>query len=318
MVTFFKTEHLQPWDLFLAQSTGLNLNEIYELSHFGAIYKNQTRYFGTPHELANPNDLFRVHLKPKKFSTEQLSKVYIISNTPEWVAIFKPCGISSHESLDNYWQNAKAQAKKLTNTELWGLSRLDIATSGVLLLAKSKDFAKYYNQQLTQHSVEKVYYAIAPHFSPTSDVLKHYMYKSPRAPKTLITVNDYEHLPDQKKSEYLLCELKILSSQPTHIMQSNWDNNYLSGPDYSLGKIKNFYLYKIKLVTGRTHQIRAQLAFENAPIWGDTLYGSKHPRPPQPYEDIALHCYGLTFTSSKDETVSIYSSPPSWAELSGD
>jgi hypothetical protein len=50
---------------------------------------------------------------------------------------------------------------------------------------------------------------------------------------------------------------------------------------------------KIKLLTGKTHQIRAQFAALEAPVIGDAIYGSAaHYSDPQ---GIALECSSLTF-----------------------
>ncbi len=71
--------------------------------------------------------------------------------------------------------------------------------------------------------------------------LIHYMQPSKRAPKTLSN----EPLPNYKKCELIIHE-----------------NN-------------------IELITGRSHQIRAQLNAIGAPIIGDTLYGGRKIDPPQ-------------------------------------
>jgi 23S rRNA-/tRNA-specific pseudouridylate synthase len=64
----------------------------------------------------------------------------------------------------------------------------------------------------------------------------------------------------------------------------------------------------IKLITGRTHQIRAQLAFRSAPIWGDQLYGSPRdvfgqasplPLGRQNSQPIALCCHRLALPDGR-------------------
>ena len=39
--------------------------------------------------------------------------------------------------------------------------------------------------------------------------------------------------------------------------------------------MENYFLYEIKLITGRHHQIRAQLSYIGSPIKGDVKYGLK-------------------------------------------
>lgn len=63
--------------------------------------------------------------------------------------------------------------------------------------------------------------------------------------------------------------------------------------DYEVvGKIESYYLLKITPLTGRTHQIRCQLAFMGCPIVGDNKYG--YPRGSL-RRTICLHSRSLTF-----------------------
>ena len=72
------------------------------------------------------------------------------------------------------------------------------------------------------------------------------MESSPRAPKVVT---------DFFKEKSALCELDIEKQV------INSDHSWL----------------RINLITGRTHQIRAQLSAMHAPLLGDTLYGSTRP-----------------------------------------
>lgn len=56
---------------------------------------------------------------------------------------------------------------------------------------------------------------------------------------------------------------------------------------------KDNYIYKLELLTGRTHQIRVHLSYNNCPINGDVLYGSKVEG------ELMLICNKLTFKDPK-------------------
>lgn len=73
-------------------------------------------------------------------------------------------------------------------------------------------------------------------------------------------------------------------------------------------------LVEIHLETGRSHQIRVQLASRGWPIVGDRKYGSRRAWRP---ERIALHAAALTFTHPVTHAVLTLTAPPpaEWSEL---
>jgi len=64
---------------------------------------------------------------------------------------------------------------------------------------------------------------------------------------------------------------------------------------FPLTGYKNFTLVEVQLVTGVTHQIRTHLAFQGHPVVGDTLYGSKFGQELDlPSGRFFLHAYHLS------------------------
>lgn len=59
-----------------------------------------------------------------------------------------------------------------------------------------------------------------------------------------------------------------------------------------LDKIGNLYLLKVEPITGRPHQIRAQLQAMGCPILGDLKYGAEEALPDA---SIGLHCRSMAF-----------------------
>ena len=60
-----------------------------------------------------------------------------------------------------------------------------------------------------------------------------------------------------------------------------------------IGSKDGKFLFQIKLITGRSHQIRAQMAHIGCPLLGDVKYGKSLPKPA--YE-LCLYAYQVAFT----------------------
>lgn len=124
--------------------------------------------------------------------------------------------------------------------------RLDRVTEGLLLLAKTKAALTALNKQFENKTVRKIYHALIHQpLRHASGTLRHYHKKDVKLKKAIISLKPREGFSP--------CELKyetIVSDKTT------------------------YSLLKIELLTGRYHQIRAQLAFEKSPVVGDVFYGS--------------------------------------------
>ena len=197
--------------------------------------------------------------------------------------------------------------------------RLDIGTSGVFLIAKNKTFQKYFNHLLESHSVLKQYTALTTGSKIPPGKLIHWMHSHPRSPKILSAVpidnwkkcemNIVESNENFESSvNYSSCEQEAAlnyQSQLMHdkLMKNQFAQNLITqqlitqknkfqNPVIHENK-KPINSYIIELITGRTHQIRAQLSFEGNPILGDSVYGASIQK--SQFESHALHCHRLSF-----------------------
>jgi 23S rRNA pseudouridine1911/1915/1917 synthase len=175
----------------------------------------------------------------------------IIHEDNHCLAIAKPGGVvSAHASgreatLD---QLVKAYLKekyhKPGNVFLGVVHRLDKPVSGVLLFARTSKAAARLSRQFREGSIEKVYWAIVEgEVQQTAGSLEDWLLKD----ETRRRVEVVEpHTPGAKQA--LL-----------HYTR--------------LGQYRGLTWLEIRPQTGRTHQLRVQLAHHGVPIYGDARYG---------------------------------------------
>lgn len=187
-------------------------------------------------------------------------------------------------------------------------------TGDITLADEIKDYLKVtYNKQ------GNVYLGI-PHRldRPTSGIVVY-----AKTEKALTRLCDAFRLNDMKKTYWAVVD-KMMPDEKgrlTHYLIRNSKNNKsqaFNAPkagakeailEYEvIGKSKTYYLLEINLITGRHHQIRAQLAALNVHIKGDLKYGSPRSNPDG---GIHLHSRKIEFTHPvKKEKMSVVANPP--------
>lgn len=153
-------------------------------------------------------------------------------------------------------QYLKEKYHKPGNVYLGLVHRLDRPVSGVMVFAKTSKAAARLNEQIKNHEFSKKYYAIVHgYLNHKKGILEDTIEKNANKQVLLNTPNG-----KVAKLEYEV-----------------------------LKELNNLSLVDITLITGRYHQIRAQFASRNHPLYGDQLYGM------QDHEQIALIAYSLSF-----------------------
>ncbi len=216
--------------------------DIKNLLFLGAIYLNNERQIKD--RLVSENNLFRVHTKPRRFNCDEDWKARIVFENDFFLVLNKPAGIPSHSLIDNIFENALTQTSLVRKYPLFITHRLDTLTSGLIVYAKKQKFVKDFNRQLAERSIKKKYVALLESSQIFPESLTHYMEPNSKTPKRISSV---------PIEGWDLCQLEIIQ-QKMISPQLSW--------------------IKINLLTGRTHQIRAQFSEMEAPIQGDTMYGS--------------------------------------------
>ncbi len=148
-------------------------------------------------------------------------------------------------------------------------NRIDRNTGGIVIAAKTAEALRVMNQKIKDREMDKRYLAIVEGCpKPDSGSLKGYLFK------------------DEKKNRVFVSDTPKLGAKTC---QTNYK---------VLAKRKDLSLVECELITGRTHQIRAQFAHAGHPLLGDGKYGKLDKRFDRTYQ--ALYSYKLTFCFTTD------------------
>ena len=148
-------------------------------------------------------------------------------------------------------------------------NRIDRNTGGIVIAAKTAEALRVMNQKIKDRELDKRYLAIVEG-TPKAKTgsLKGYLFKDAKKNRVFVT--------DTPQTGAKSCQT-----------------------NYQVLAAKNgLSLVECELITGRTHQIRAQFAHAGYPLLGDGKYGKLDKRFDRNYQ--ALYSYKLTFTFATD------------------
>jgi 23S rRNA pseudouridine1911/1915/1917 synthase len=191
--------------------------------------------------------------------------------------------------FDEVKKYLKEKYKKPGNVFLGLLHRLDRPVFGIVLFAKTSKGASRLSEQFRNHKIGKIYHAIVAGIPDKKE-------------GTLINYLKKEESPSSGAKRAV-----IVGEKQGQLAELN----YLViayGSKYSL--------LKIQILSGRFHQIRAQLSHAGWPILGDLKYGAPFALPDK---SIALAATNLSFqtaTTKENKEISI-PIPKSWEEYLG-
>ena len=148
-------------------------------------------------------------------------------------------------------------------------NRIDRNTGGIVIAAKTAEALRVLNQKIKDREMDKRYLAIVEGSpKPREGSLKGYLFK------------------DAKKNRVFVTDTPQAGSKSC---QTNYK---------TIASKNGLTLVECELITGRTHQIRAQFAHAGHPLMGDGKYGKLDKRFDRNYQ--ALYSYKLTFDFSTD------------------
>ena len=187
----------------------------------------------------------------------------------------KPYGVSSQE---NGADNMIARLKDELLCDVYPVHRLDTTTTGLIVYALNKKSAARLSSAVAEGKIEKEYLAIVNGECKESEDLNDILFHDKIKNKSFVVSNE------RKGAKTACLSYKRLGFAETEE-----------------GKLS---LVRIKLFTGRTHQIRVQMSNIKCPLYGDGKYGAKNKG------KIHLHSVALSFPHPSSGKIVSFSSVP--------
>ena len=186
---------------------------------------------------------------------------YIIENNDNFVVVNKPSGIAVQagtKSFKNLTDLLKS-SKYFINSKPYIVHRIDKETSGVLIVAKNREYAQLFTSLFRIRKMHKTYIALT--HGKVSDKIK-------TMDEELITYDN-----DKKIKQQAIAHIRIIKSS-------------------------NEYTYvELNPITGRKHQLRKQLYNIGNPIVGDDKYfiNRRADKMKMKNRNLMLHAYKIKF-----------------------
>jgi 23S rRNA pseudouridine1911/1915/1917 synthase len=198
------------------------------------------------------------------------------------LVMYKPAGLVMQRGksgpanlLDLAKAWVKARYAKPGKVFIGMVHRLDAPVAGVLVLARTSKGAARLSAQIRQRRMEKNYLAVVQGRPPRqTGSLVHHLARNGRLSRPMPGATT-------TSQEARLCYRLLETAKSTSLVS-------------------------VSLLTGRRHQIRAQMSALGCPIVGDVSYGADH-RLPQ--GRIALLCHSLTFDHPTRKGAMTFTSP---------
>jgi len=196
-------------------------------------------------------------------------------------------------------QFLKEKYRKPGNVYLGIPHRLDRPVSGVVVFARNSKAAARLAEQFRERQVHKVYWALVEKVpDPVEGELVDWLLKSPDQARVEIVSPETPGAREARLKYRTLPFNSEIRNPKSEIALADLPAPPPLTPPCEGGE-RRWTLIEIELLTGRTHQIRVQLASRGWPVVGDFQYGATNSlgstRQADPRDEpIALHARSLT------------------------
>jgi 23S rRNA pseudouridine1911/1915/1917 synthase len=239
-------------DAAVARMLGLSRSRVVELIGAGQVLLDGAAI--TKSDRVSVGSMLEVELddQPRVAAVrpEQVEGVVIVYDDEDIVVIDKPVGVAAHPSLGwtgpdvlSHLAGAGFRISTSGVPERRGIvQRLDVGTSGLMVVAKSERAYTILKRAFRSRSVDKIYHALVQgHPDPFTGTIEAPIGRHPGADYKMAVMERGRH----SVTHYSTLEAFVAAT-----------------------------LLEIKLETGRTHQIRVHMAAIRHPCVGDLMYGA--------------------------------------------
>ncbi len=287
-----KNDAGQRLDKFITKALDLPMGLLYKSIRLKKIKVNRKR--ATIDQKLCEGDTVQCFLPPeffeKRVTDNSLSNIKphlnIVFEDENILLVNKPQGVSVHEDEDGstntlithiqayLYQKGEYDPQGEQSFAPALCNRIDRNTEGIVIAAKNAETLRVMNEKIKQRQIDK-YYLAAIHGTPKQREATLYGFLKKDSGSNLVKVYDKNPPKDAKE---IITRYKVLRS------------------------LNDTSLIEVELLTGRTHQIRAHMAFIGHPLVGDGKYGVNKDDRKKGHKYQALCSYKLRFSFKGEPT----------------
>ncbi len=222
-------------------------------------------------------ELLKENEKDKSFK-QASGRLDIIYEDDNIILLDKPVGLTVHEDNEGgadtlinrvkryLWEKGEYVPENENGFAPALCNRIDRNTGGIVIAAKNAEALRIMDQKIRDREIKKLYLCVLSGVpEPNQALLTNYLLKLPDENRVIVS--------DKKTPENLTIKTKYTI----------------------INSIGSQSLVQAELLTGRTHQIRAQFAHIGHPLMGDGKYGNNRINKLYGYKTQALYSYKLSF-----------------------
>ncbi len=290
----------QRLDVFLAEQFGdYTRSQIKKLIIGGNVLVNNEK--ATVHKFLKADDEISISFdniivkeETKKVDSAKIAKenkelfenIKIISHNNDFLVIEKPVGLLVHPTDKHEtntlvdWLIAKYPKVKHVGEDPMRpgiVHRLDKDVSGLMVIPLNQNSFEYFKNLFKMRDIDKRYTALVfGEVSKETDTIDFTIGRS-KAKEGIFAARPAKSEEINEKDKQAITEFDVIQ------------------------RFRNFTLLEIKILTGRTHQIRVHLKAYGHPIVGDKLYLNKKIKSKRDLSRIFLHAHYLAFNGPDGE-----------------